>query len=96
MEEFYIINKGADLFERSSGCCLHRNPKSDKCKILLLGSWISLKQDEIPLPFLKISQFLDMLGVEIHGDYTEYRRKNGDIIVNMVKSKIDMWIVEGR
>ena len=37
-EEFEVIDKLVNLFEGSSGCLLHRDPSSNKCKILLLGN----------------------------------------------------------
>ena len=66
IKELHIIDQGARLFENASGCCLHQDPKSDKCKILLLGGWSDLHQDQIPLDYLKISDHLDMLGVVIY------------------------------
>ena len=32
-------DKSCKLFELSSGCKLHRNPASNKCKFLALGMW---------------------------------------------------------
>ena len=39
IEDFYTIEKAVTLYEQSSGCKLHRDIKSKKCKILLLGKW---------------------------------------------------------
>ena len=89
--EFLIVDQGATLFEKSSGCRLHRDPTSDKCKVLLLGSWKALEQEEIPLPFLRITDSLDMLGVQLLAKYTDTRQCNGDILTNMIKGKTDLW-----
>ena len=63
MEEFIIVDKGVKLFEESSGCRLHRDPASNKCKFLPRGRWIgTLNQEDIPLPHLRISEHIDMLG----------------------------------
>ena len=35
--EYQLVDTACSLFERSSGCKLHRNPDSNKCKVLLLG-----------------------------------------------------------
>ena len=68
MAEFTIVDKGCQLFERSSGCKLHRDPSSNKCKFLPLGRWRgTLQQEDIPLRYMKISESLDMVGVEFEG-----------------------------
>ena len=91
IKELHIIDQGARLFENASGCCLHQDPKSDKCKILLLGGWSDLHQDQIPLDYLKISDHLDMLGVVIYKNHITTRQKNGEIIQQIVKNKTDSW-----
>ena len=50
-----MADKAVSLFENSSGCKLHRVQKTEKCKILLLGKWIGIiNQNDIPLKFLKV------------------------------------------
>ena len=49
LEDFNIIEQGVMLYELSSGCKLHRNIESKKCKILLLGKWRDWHQDNIPI-----------------------------------------------
>ena len=39
MSEFILVDKAMQLFERSSGCKMHRDPLSEKCKFLPLGRW---------------------------------------------------------
>ena len=51
MAEFALVDNACSLFERSSGCKLHRDPASNKCKMLALGRWKgTLQQEDIPLP----------------------------------------------
>ena len=53
MEEFLLVDRACKLFELSSGCKLHRDPASNKCKFLALGRWKgTLEQADIPLPFI--------------------------------------------
>ena len=92
MDEFRIIDLGAKMFELSSGCRLHRDPSSNKCKLLLLGRWIStLSQEDIPLPHLRISEHLIMLGVQLAAKFTTTRKLNGDILTSKVKKTMDSW-----
>ena len=39
MHEFSLIDRASLLFEKSSGCRLHRDPTSGKVKFLPLGRW---------------------------------------------------------
>jgi hypothetical protein len=39
MGEFSLVNHASALFEAASGCRLHRDPTSQKCKFLPLGKW---------------------------------------------------------
>ena len=49
MAEFFIIDRACTLFEKSSGCKLHRDIGSGKCKFLPLGRWRGvLEQQDIP------------------------------------------------
>ena len=91
MEEYTTIHNAVVMYESASGCVLHRDISSKKCKILLMGEWKKWSQDEIPLNFLTKSDFLDMLGVKIYSNYTETRRKNGEMLVKGVKETIDRW-----
>ena len=80
------------LFEKSSGCVLHRDPNSGKCKVLLLGKWRqTVRQEDIPLDYVKVSDHLDMLGVVLKATVTQTRMVNGDEIVRKVKSKVGSW-----
>ena len=92
MEEFYIVESAVSMFEGASGCRLHRDPSTDKCKILALGGWKNnLRQEDIPLPFLRLSDHLDMLGVKLTANFQETRRLNGETLVEIIKNKMDEW-----
>ena len=63
MEEFSLVDRAMHLFETSSGCRLHRDPASKKCKFLPLSRWRgTLQQSDIPCSYMTISDHLDMLG----------------------------------
>ena len=88
MEEFQLVDHASALFERSSGCKLHRDPTAGKCKFLPLGKWrTSLTQDDIP-SFMLLSDHLDMVGVELRATYTQTRKINGDIVQDRVQKII--------
>ena len=92
MAEFQLVDRACRIFERSSGCRLHRNPDTNKCKILALGRWKgTLQQEDIPLPHLKLTDHLDYLGVQLYADYSKTRKANGEALQNKVKVKINSW-----
>ena len=65
MEEFKMIDYAMDIFVHASGCRLHRDPSSMKCKLLPLAKWRNtLKQEDIPCPYMTLTDELDMVGVE--------------------------------
>ena len=69
--EFDLIDKAVTLFEQASGCQLHRDPESLKCKLLLLGAWKKWSKKDIPLKYLTISEFLDILGVKLFANFNQ-------------------------
>jgi hypothetical protein len=92
MAEFLMVDSASALFERSSGCKLHRDPASGKCKFLPLGRWRgTLVQEDIPCPYMVLSDHLDMLGVELKATPTQTRKANGDILQSRVKNTIGPW-----
>ena len=92
MEEFLLVDRACKLFELSSGCKLHRDPASNKCKFLALGGWKdSLEQVDIPIPYLKLSDHPDFLGCKLFANYGATRRENGEILKQKVKNKINSW-----
>ena len=92
MNEFLLVDRASAMFERSSGCKLHRDPASKKCKFLPLGRWRGvLTQEDVPCPYMLISDHLDMLGVELRATHTQTRKVNGDQIQDRVKNTIGPW-----
>ena len=74
IEEFNTVDIASNLFETASGCRLHRDPNSQKCKFLPLGKWRkSLRQEDIPAScqYLTLSSCLDMVGVQLYGTWTD-------------------------
>ena len=62
-DEIPLVGKASAMFEAASGCILHRDPTSQKCKLLPLGKWHStLKQEDLPAScnYMVISGHLDM------------------------------------
>ena len=92
MDEFSLVDKACRLFELSSGCKLHRDPSSNKCKFLPLGRWKgSLEQEDIPLPYLKITDHLDYLGCKLYANYSATRRENGEILKQRIREQLNSW-----
>ena len=55
INEFLLVDQASLLFEKSSGCELHRDPSSGKVKFLPIGKWRGkLKQNYIPGQFVRI------------------------------------------
>ena len=53
--EFLLVERVMTLFERSSGCKMHRTAASQKCKFLALGKWKDeLTQGMIPHAFFSL------------------------------------------
>ena len=92
MAEFALVDKAADLFERSSGNKLHRDPVTGKCKVLPLGRWRNtLQQEDIGFPYLRISDQLSMVGVELTASWQSTRKINNDDLQNRVTNCIGAW-----
>ena len=71
---------------------MHRDPASSKCKVMPLGRWIgTLEQEDIPLPYLKLTDHLDYLGVKFYAKYATTRKENGEILKKKVKDQIGSW-----
>ena len=92
MSGFLLVDKACDLFEKASGCRLHRNPASGKCKVLALGRWQqNLQQEDIPLPYLKLTDNLDYLGCKLFASYSKTRKENGSDLKKKVSDQIKNW-----
>ena len=92
LSEFSLVDHGSSLFEKASGCILHRDPSSGKVKFLPLGGWRGhLHQNSIPVNYITISDHLDMIGVELRATYSQTRKFNGDKLVKSVQNITGMW-----
>ena len=92
MNEFTIINTACTLFEKSSGCRLHRDTAAGKCKFLPLGRWKgTLQQEDIHLNYMLLSDSLDMVGVVLKAGWVQTRKANGDLIQDKVSKTINSW-----
>ena len=92
MAEFALVDNAAGLFERSSGCKLHRDPVSGKCKVLPLGRWRNtLQQEDIGYPYMHISDSLSMVGVELKASWQASRKTNNDDLQTRVEKCINSW-----
>ena len=92
MNEFSLVDRAMFLFEQTSGCCLHRDPASKKCKFLLLARWrVTLEQTDIPCSYMTVSDHLDMLGVELRATWVQTRKANGDEIQSRVDRTTRQW-----
>ena len=92
MAEFLTVDHACSLFEKSSGCLLHRDPAAGKCKFLPLGRWKgTLQQEDIPVRYMVLSDSLEMVGVELKASWLQTRKANGDIIQSRVSNTINAW-----
>ena len=92
MEEFKIVDRAMHMFEQASGCRLHRDPASKKCKFLPLARWRgTLEQSDIPCNYMSISDHLDMLGVELRATWLQTRKANGDEVQSRVEKTTRLW-----
>ena len=92
IEEFLIADRGASLFEKAAGTLLHRDPSTEKCKFLPLGKWRrELHQELIPTPYMRLTDTLDMVGVQLCSSWASSRRKKGDILREKVSTMMGMW-----
>ena len=83
-EEFEKCNSCLIKFETASGCHFHRDPASQKWK-----EWLT--QENAPLPFLQVSQTLEILGTTLHEKWIDTRRTAGERVVAKVKYIRNRW-----
>ena len=92
LDEFVMADRGAALFEHAAGTRLHRDPASNKCKFLPLGKWRKeLQQEMIPTPYMRLTDTLDMVGVQLCALWSKTRQKNGDAIKQKVQKLVGSW-----
>ena len=71
------------MLEKASGVKLHRDPSTEKVKFLPLGRWRGvLTQKDIPYQYIRLSEHLDFVGVEIRASFTQTRKANGEMLQN--------------
>ena len=91
-EEFFILDECLKVFEEASGCKFHRDPNSQKCKVMPIGPWKKwLTQENVPLPFLKVSDHLEILGAKFYESWSKTRNNIGENLVEIVKRKANKW-----
>lgn len=92
MAEFTLVDKALTLFEKASGCKVHRDPQNMKCKFLPLGRWrTTLQQEDIPCNYMTLSDHLDMVGVTLMCSWSKTRKVNGDELQKRVENTVRPW-----
>ena len=92
MNDFYVVISGCTLLERASGVRLHRSLHRDKVKFLPLGRWRgTLEQEDIPYPFIKLTDSLDFIGVTLMATFTKTRQANCEVIERRVSETVNPW-----
>ena len=57
-----------------------------------MGRWKGvLQQEDIPLPYLMLTDQFDFLGCKLYSDYTSTRRENGELLKKAVRDQIGSW-----
>ena len=92
MQEFMLVDQACCLIERASGVKLHRDPAAGKVKFLALGRWKgTLTQEDLPFQYIKLSDHLDFVGVELRSTFVQTRKCNGDQLQARVQNTIGHW-----
>ena len=86
------MDHASEVFEKSSGSKLHRDPESGKCKFLALGKERNnLRQESTPCNYMVLLDKLDMVGVELKATAMQTRKVNGDMLQSRIKNLIGSW-----
>ena len=92
MNEFNLVDNACNMLEKASGVKLHRDPSTDKVKFLPLGRWRGvLAQEDIPYQYIRLSEHLDFVGVELKATFTQTRKANGDLLQTRIKNRVGSW-----
>ena len=92
MEEFYLVDRACTLLEKAAGVKLHRDPGSGKVKFLALGRWRgTLRQEDLPHQYVRLSDHLDFVGVELRSSFVQTRKANGDILQSRIMNIVGSW-----
>ena len=77
------------------GCSWISEGITTKCSLVLVLLlriyWEHWWQDDIPLPYLKLSEHLDYLGCRLYANYNATRRENGEILKQKIKDQLGSW-----
>ena len=92
MNEFSIVIHACTLLERAGCVKLHPSIHRDKVTFLALGRWKgTLQQEDIPFPFIKLSDQLDFIGVTLAATFVQTRKVNCEIIKRRVYNTVNPW-----
>ena len=80
MCEFKLVDRGSSLFEKASGCILHRNPYSGKVMFLSLGRWReTLQPIDLPVNHIVLSDHLDLISINLRATPTSTKNAYEDL-----------------
>ena len=91
MQEFHLVDNVCALLERSYGVKLHRDPAAGKVNFLALGRCRGTLTQEDITQFIKLSDHLNFVGVELRATFSQTRRANGDQVQSRVANTIGSW-----
>ena len=91
MEEFHLLDRTLASFEAASGSRLHRltDPTNQKCSILALGKWSRWSQPDSPLDYMKVVDYINLLGVKLARTTNKTRELTGSDLVTSVQTKLN-------
>ena len=91
-EEFFILDRSLKLFELASGCQFHRDPHSQKCTVMPIGNrWKNKIKNNCPLPFLQVTDHIDVLGISLYQSWTSTRTKTGEKLLKKISTITGKW-----
>ena len=92
MNEFKLVEDACNMLEKASGVKLHRDPSTEKVRFLPLGRWRGvLTQEDIPYQYIRLSEHLDFVGVEIRASFTQTRKANGEMLQTRIRNRVGPW-----
>ena len=66
------MDQACAMLERASGVKQHKDPSAGKVKFLPLSRWRgTLVQEDLPHQYIKISDHLDFVGVELRETFVQ-------------------------
>ena len=92
MEEFTLVSRACTILEKASGVKLYCDPDSGKVKFLAIGRWKNtLTQEHLPHQYVRLSDHLDFVGVELRSTFTQTRKVNGELLQTRTKNMVGPW-----